>query len=63
MEAASDDEDEDSDKDFDYLMGMPMWSLTQEKKDDLCRERWNKHFCCDESYGIWYTFICLNILT
>ena len=39
MEAASDDEDEDSDKDFDYLMGMPMWSLTQEKKDDLCRKR------------------------
>ena len=43
MEAASDDEDEDSDKDFDYLMGMPMWSLTQEKKDDLCKKRWN-HF-------------------
>ena len=39
MEAASDDEDEDSDKDFDYLMGMPMWSLTQEKKDELCRKR------------------------
>ena len=39
MEAASDDEDEDSDKDFDYLMSMPMWSLTQEKKDELCRKR------------------------
>ena len=39
MEVASDDEDDDSVKDFDYLMGMPMWSLTQEKKDELCRKR------------------------
>ena len=39
MEVASDDEDDDSDKDFDYLMGMPMWSLTREKKDELCRKR------------------------
>ena len=25
--------------DFDYLLGMPMWNLTQEKKEELCRKR------------------------
>lgn len=25
--------------DFDYLLGMTMWSLTKEKKDDLLRKR------------------------
>merc|ERR1719153_1171524 len=25
--------------DFDYLMGMPMWNLTQEKIDELCKKR------------------------
>merc|ERR1712106_162497 len=25
--------------DFDYLLGMPMWNLTQEKKDEICRKR------------------------
>ena len=39
MEAEDEAEEVDSDKDFDYLMGMPMWSLTQEKKDDLCKKR------------------------
>lgn len=24
---------------FDYLLGMTMWSLTKEKKDDLLRQR------------------------
>lgn len=24
---------------FDYLLGMTMWSLTKEKKDDLMRQR------------------------
>ena len=42
MEAASDDEDEDSDKDFDYLMGMPMWSLTYEKVEALKEEAADK---------------------
>jgi len=40
-------EDEDAEKekddgkgpDFDYLLGMPMWNLTQEKKDQLCKNR------------------------
>merc|ERR1712088_930630 len=35
MEASDDEDDADSDKDFDYLMGMPMWSLTQETKDEM----------------------------
>merc|ERR1712110_874853 len=25
--------------DFDYILGMPMWNLTQEKKDLLCKNR------------------------
>ena len=25
--------------DFDYLLSMPMWNLTQEKKDNLCKNR------------------------
>ena len=25
--------------------GMPMWSLTQERKDELCKKRWNILIC------------------
>jgi len=25
--------------DYDYLLGMPMWNLTQEKKDQICKNR------------------------
>merc|ERR1711915_557883 len=32
-------EGNDKGPDFDYLLGMPMWNLTQEKKDELCRKR------------------------
>merc|ERR1719220_2075785 len=39
MEASDDEGDADSDKDFGYLMGMPMWSLTQERKEELCKKR------------------------
>merc|ERR1712042_128528 len=28
--------------DYDYLLGMPMWNLTQEKKDELCKKRDDK---------------------
>ena len=28
--------------DYDYLLGMPMWNLTQEKKDEICRKRDDK---------------------
>lgn len=42
----SQEEDEevadDSTLDFDYLLGMTMWTLTKEKKDDLLRKRDDK---------------------
>merc|ERR1719508_126095 len=28
--------------DYDYLLGMPMWNLTQEKKDEICKKRDDK---------------------
>lgn len=44
-EEASQDEDEEAKEgvgkgpDYDYLLGMTMWSLTKEKKDELLRKR------------------------
>ena len=44
-EEENDDEDAEKEKDdgkgpdFDYLLGMPMWNLIQEKKDQLCKNR------------------------
>lgn len=45
-------EEEDSDKDeksatatgpdFNYLLNMPLWYLTKEKKDELCKQRDDK---------------------
>lgn len=38
-------EDEEKEKedtsgpDYNYLLNMPMWYLTKEKKDELCRQR------------------------
>jgi len=52
-EEENEDEDEDTDipkekhdgkgPDFDYLLGMPMWNLTQEKKDLICKQRDTKN--------------------
>ncbi|XP_075378864.1 DNA topoisomerase 2-alpha [Mycteria americana] len=44
------EEEEDSEKesaaatgpDFNYLLNMPLWYLTKEKKDELCKQRDNK---------------------
>uniref|UniRef100_A0A8C1LTD0 DNA topoisomerase II alpha n=1 Tax=Cyprinus carpio TaxID=7962 RepID=A0A8C1LTD0_CYPCA len=43
---AEEDEDEEKEKeedtsgpDYNYLLSMPMWYLTKEKKDELCRQR------------------------
>uniref|UniRef100_A0A8C1F8D2 DNA topoisomerase 2 n=1 Tax=Cyprinus carpio carpio TaxID=630221 RepID=A0A8C1F8D2_CYPCA len=43
---AKEDEDEEKEKeedtsgpDYNYLLSMPMWYLTKEKKDELCRQR------------------------
>merc|ERR1711915_12706 len=33
------EKDDGKGPDFDYLLGMPMWNLTQEKKDQLCKNR------------------------
>lgn len=44
-EEASQDEDEEAKEgdgkgpDYDYLLGMTMWSLTKERKDELLRKR------------------------
>lgn len=40
-ESQEEEEEEGSSKgpDYDYLLGMTMWSLTQEKKDELLRKR------------------------
>ncbi|XP_049267876.1 DNA topoisomerase 2-beta [Rhipicephalus sanguineus] len=43
-EDAAEEQDEDRDKDggsvhYNYLLGMPLWSLTMERKDDLLKKR------------------------
>ncbi|XP_077509861.1 DNA topoisomerase 2-alpha-like [Amblyomma americanum] len=43
-DAAAAEEDDDKDKEggsvhFNYLLGMPLWSLTRERKDDLLKKR------------------------
>merc|ERR1719369_2737496 len=48
-EGENEDEDEPKEKDdgkgpdYDYLLGMPMWNLTQEKKDKICKQRHTKN--------------------
>ena len=42
IEAGADDEEvkeDTSGPDFNYLLSMPMWFLTKEKKEELCRQR------------------------
>ncbi|XP_027522232.1 DNA topoisomerase 2-alpha [Corapipo altera] len=49
-EEEKEEEEEESDKepaaasgpDFNYLLNMPLWYLTKEKKDELCKQRDNK---------------------
>ncbi|XP_051968374.1 DNA topoisomerase 2-alpha [Xyrauchen texanus] len=44
-EDGGDDEEEKEDMsgpDYNYLLSMPMWFLTKEKKDELCRQRDDK---------------------
>lgn len=31
--------------DYNYLLGMPMWYLTKEKKEELCKQRDSKVGC------------------
>ncbi|XP_069949301.1 DNA topoisomerase 2-alpha isoform X3 [Cherax quadricarinatus] len=50
LEEEEEDKDEDSDKeedskgpDYDYLLGLAMWNLTKEKKDELLKRRDEKN--------------------
>lgn len=38
-EDGAEETDDGKGSDYDYLLGMPMWNLTQEKKDNLCKNR------------------------
>lgn len=46
-EEKEEEEEEDAEKekettsgpDYNYLLSMPMWFLTKEKKDELCKQR------------------------
>lgn len=45
MEEEEQDEEAEKDNsgpDFNYLLSMPMWFLTKEKKEELCKQRDNK---------------------
>ncbi|XP_071112129.1 DNA topoisomerase 2-alpha-like isoform X2 [Haliotis cracherodii] len=43
MEMEENEDDEESDistgPDFNYILSMPLWNLTKEKKDELCKQR------------------------
>lgn len=44
QEDSSDEQDEDKDEDgqgldYDYLLGMKMWCLTKERKDEILKQR------------------------
>jgi DNA topoisomerase-2 len=39
----SDAEEDAKDADYDYLLGMAMWSLTAEKKEELLKKKDDKH--------------------
>ena len=49
----SDDEEVESGPDFNYILSMPIWNLTKEKKEELCKKR-------DEKVNIYnhYFYIC-----
>ena len=42
-DADSDVEHELGDADYDYLLSMPMWNLTKEKKDAILKKKDEKH--------------------
>ncbi|XP_058477066.1 DNA topoisomerase 2-alpha [Solea solea] len=39
MEEGEEEEEDTSGPDYNYLLSMPMWYLTKEKKDELCKQR------------------------
>jgi DNA gyrase/topoisomerase IV, subunit A. len=42
-ESDSEEDQDGGDLDYDYLLGMAMWSLTKERKDDLLKKKDEKH--------------------
>jgi len=52
------DEEEEKEKedtsgpDYNYLLSMPMWYLTKEKKEELCKQRDAKVCSCCSSCGL-----------
>lgn len=44
-------EKEESGPDYNYLLSMPMWFLTKEKKEELCKQRDAKVVCVMLSYA------------
>ncbi|XP_009867181.1 PREDICTED: DNA topoisomerase 2-alpha, partial [Apaloderma vittatum] len=65
-EEEEEEEKEESDKesaasagpDFNYLLNMPLWYLTKEKKDELCKQRDNKekeleNLKCKSASDLW----------
>ena len=48
----SDAEEDARDSDYDYLLGMAMWSLTAEKKEELLRKKDDKHKELDKVYKL-----------
>merc|ERR1739844_315356 len=42
-ESDSESEEDAKDADYDYLLGMPMWSLTAERKEALLKQKEGKH--------------------
>lgn len=47
----NEEEDDEAEKedtsgpDYNYLLSMPMWFLTKEKKEELCKQRDAKVWC------------------
>lgn len=40
--------------DYNYLLSMPMWFLTKEKKDELCKQRDAKVRCSAMQQSYWW---------
>lgn len=53
---AEDEESTNSGPDFNYLLSMPLWNLTKEKKEEFLKQKEKKVF-------IWITFIDFSAST
>ena len=55
----SDVEEDAKDSDYDYLLGMAMWCLTAEKKEELLKKKDDKHKELEEVLN-WKKNILIN---